>query len=112
MKYFSNLILSEREKLTIDELLTLTGEEIYNKYGFKRYEVISNSVTFLNGYKMEINLYLGEIRDKPYTEAILFDKEGKELVYSEMEDEYFIEYFIDWIFDNIDGDSYIVRAKK
>ena len=110
MKYNSVLIISEKEKKFIKELTNLTGREIYNKFGLKRFEkVISNKVRFLNGFSLEINLEVEEENDYPPIYSVLIDNEGRELAYSDNDD----DYFVDWIFEikKNDGgeDSYIVE---
>lgn len=61
---------AEEMKL-INNLLNLTGSEIYDKYGYKRDETITHTATFPNGIEADIKLVICE-DDKPYTEGVLF----------------------------------------
>ena len=110
MKYNSVLILPEKEKKFIKELSKLTGREIFKKFGLKRFEkLISNKVRFLNGFILEINLEVGKENNYPSIYSVLIDEKGRELAYSDNDN----DYFVDWIFEveNDEGeDSYIVEV--
>lgn len=82
-------IVLEQEKMDfINQLLSMTGDEIYDKYGLKRDEVIVNTAVFPDGMQADIKLVICDGEDKPYTEAVLFDKNGFQKAYTDPEDEY------------------------
>ena len=62
------ITLSKKEMDLINNLLSLTGSEIYQKYGYKRDEVITHTAKFPDGIEIDIKLVICE-DDTPYTEA-------------------------------------------
>lgn len=93
--------ISAEEMELINDLLNLTGEEIYQKYGYKRDETIIHTAKFPNGIEADIKLVICE-EDTPYTEGVLFHN-GFELTHTDPEDSYEGE----WVFEH-DGIEYIV----
>ena len=93
--------ISAEEMELINDLLNLTGEEIYQKYGYKRDETIIHTAKFPNGIEADIKLVICE-DEKPYTEGVLFHK-GFELTCTEPDDTYEGE----WMFEH-NGIEYIV----
>lgn len=83
----------------INNLLNLTGDEIYDKYGMKRDETITETVVFDDGIEMDIKLVICEDEDMPYTEAVLF-KDGCELICTDVEDEFVCEWELTYETDN------------
>ena len=78
-----------KELMEINDLLGLTTEEIYQKYGYMGNNVISHSITFPNGIEAHVNLSI--IDEKgwfPITDITLF-KEGKELTHNTSEDSHY-----------------------
>lgn len=73
----------------------MTGNQIYDKYGFKRDETITSTVIFTDQFQMDIQLVICEGKSKPYVQAVLF-KDGCEVacsdVLDELQDEYELEY--------------------
>lgn len=65
------ITVPNEEMKLINNLLNLTGSEIYNKYGFKRDETITHTAKFPNGIEADIKLVICE-DDRPYTEGVLF----------------------------------------
>ena len=99
-----NIIISKKEIELIDNLLNMTGNEIYQKYGFKRDEtIINHSVKFPNGIEADIKLVICGDEEKPYIEGILFHN-GFELICTES----FNVYNKEWNFE-YDGVEYIVN---
>lgn len=47
--------ISNAEMKLINDLLNLTGDEIYQKYGYKRDETITHAAKFPNGIESENN---------------------------------------------------------
>lgn len=64
--------ISRDERKQIDDLLSLTGDEIYQKYGYKRDETITHTAKFTNGLEADIRLVICD-DDSPYTEGILYE---------------------------------------
>ena len=99
-KLFSN----KKEAEHIQDLLKLTGDEIYQKHGLKRDETICNTAVFPNGVEMDIKLVICEGESYPYTEAILYDN-GVEVDFTEPCDEYIDEWELE---DEMNDVKYIV----
>lgn len=70
------ITLSKKEMDRINHLLSLTGSEIYQKYGHKRDETITHTAKFPDGIEIDIKLVICE-DDTPYTEGVLFQN-GRE----------------------------------
>lgn len=100
----ATISITKNEMEQINNLLTLTGSEIYNKYGYKRDETIVHTAKFPNGIEADIKLVICE-DDKPYTEGVLF-LNGHEIGCTEPQETYTGE----WNFEYED-DSYIVNVK-
>lgn len=98
------MLLEKADMEYINTLLRLTGDEIYQKYGLKRDEVITRTAIFPDGVEADINLVICDGEDKPYTEGILFDH-GAEVTNTECEDFFAGE----WVFD-YKGTTYTVRV--
>ena len=81
------LQIDDGQRQMIDSLLNLTGNQIYDKYGLKANETITNTVNFGNGYEMDIKLVVCDSDETPYTEAVLF-KDGRQIGYTEPNDLY------------------------
>lgn len=82
-------IALEQKKLDfVNHLLSMTGDEIYDKYGFKRDETIISTAVFPDGMQADIKIVICDGENKPYTEAVLFDKNGFQKAYTDPEDEY------------------------
>lgn len=79
----------------VNKLLSLTGDEIYDKYGYKRDETITETVKFNDGAEMDIKLVICDGKDTPYTEAVLFDKNGVEQGFTDPDDEFLGEWTVD-----------------
>lgn len=100
------LTIDKKQADFIDSLLNMTGDEIYQKHGLKRDEIISNIVKFDDGTEVDIKLVICEGNATPYTEAVLFQN-GSEITCSECEE----SYFGDWIL-NANGIEYNVVIKR
>lgn len=72
----------------INKLLSMTGNEIYDKYGMKRDETITHTAEFDDGCFMDIKLVICDGEEKPYTEAVLYNSDGKEVDVSGPWDDY------------------------
>lgn len=93
--------ISREEKDFINDLLNLSGDEIYQKYGYKRDETIIHTAKFSNGIEADIKLVISE-EESPYTEGVLFH-DGYELTRTDPDDVYDGE----WDFE-FNGLKYIV----
>lgn len=79
------IMLSKKEFELINDLLNLTGSEIYQKYGYKRDETIIHTAKFSNEIEVDIKLVISD--EYSYTEGILFHN-GSEVVSTEPNDTY------------------------
>lgn len=52
--------ITNAERNLINDLLNLTGDEIYQKYGYKRNETIVHTAKFPNGIEADIKLVICE----------------------------------------------------
>lgn len=78
--------LSKSEMGQINNLLSLTGDEIYQKYGYKRDETITHTAKFPDGIEADIKLVICE-DERPYTEGVLFQN-GREVACTDCKDTY------------------------
>ena len=97
--------ISNAEMQLINNLLNMTGDEIYQKYGYKRDETITHTAKFPNGIEADIKLVICE-EETPYTEGVLFHN-GCELTHTEPN----VEYDGAWNFE-YDGTEYTVLVEK
>lgn len=67
------------------DLLSLTGNQAYGKYGLKRDETYSYVAKFPGNVEMAIKLVICGGDDRPYTEAVLF-KDGCEVAHTDCSD--------------------------
>jgi hypothetical protein len=98
------ITISKKEKEIIEDLLSLTGDKIYDKYGYKRDETVTKTAVFENGIEADIKLVICEGDSTPYTEGVLF-KHGSEVTHTDVEDEFVGE----WEFE-YEGEEYIVNV--
>lgn len=100
-------IALEQKKLDfVNHLLSMTGDEIYDKYGFKRDETIISTAVFPDGMQADIKIVICDGENKPYTEAVLFDKNGFQKAYTDPEDEYTGDWELEY-----DDVNYVVTVK-
>lgn len=102
----TEIVLEQEELDFINQLLSMTGDEIYDKYGLKRDETIVNTAVFPDGMQADIKLIICDGEDKPYTEVVLFDKNGFQKAYTDPEDEYTGDWELEY-----DDVNYIVTVK-
>lgn len=95
--------ISREEMDFINDLLNLSGDEIYQKYGYKRDETIIHTAKFSNGIEADIKLVICE--ESPYTEGVLLH-DGYELTCTDPDDTYDGE----WDFE-VNGVKYIVLVE-
>ena len=100
----TEITLDQKELDFINELLSMTGDEIYEKYGLKRDETIVHTVVFSDGMQADIKLVICD--EEPYTEAVLFDKNGFQKAYTDPEDEYTGDWELEY-----DDVNYVVTVK-
>lgn len=97
--------IANAEMQLINNLLNMTGDEIYQKYGYKRDETITHTAKFPNGIEADIKLVICE-EGTPYTEGVLFH-DGCELICTEPN----CTYDGEWNFE-YDGAEYTVLVEK
>lgn len=102
------LYINQKRAEYIQTLLSMTGKEIYDKYGLKRDETITETVVFENtAYEMDIKLVIPmDETETPWTEAVLFFN-GWEVACSDVEDEFFGEWTLE-----ADDHSFTVNIAK
>lgn len=100
----TEVVLEQEELDFINQLLSMTGDEIYEKYGLKRDETIVYTAVFPDGMQADIKLVICD--EEPYTEAVLFDKNGFQKAYTDPEDEYTGDWELEY-----DDVNYIVTVK-
>ncbi len=88
-----DIIISKKEMELINDLLNLAGDEIYNKYGYKKDETIIHTAKFPNGVEADIKLVICE-EEQPYAEGVLFQN-GFELTHTECECTYDGEWYFE-----------------
>ena len=101
--FTSTITLTKKEINHINTLLSLTYDEIYDKYGLKRDETITHTAKFPDGIEADIKLVICE-HDTPYTEGVLFQN-GSELTHTECE----ATYTGTWCFEHNDNE-YVVNV--
>ncbi|MBQ6855536.1 MAG: hypothetical protein IJO13_00360 [Lachnospiraceae bacterium] len=99
------LFISKRDLKYYNDLLTMTGPEIYAKYGLKEDEKYVWGVKFSDSIEADIKLVICR-DDKPYTEGVLFEN-GHEVTCTDCYDRLDTEYEF-----NFDGKQYIVKFKE
>lgn len=100
----TEIALEQKELDFINELLSMTGDEIYEKHGLKRDETIVHTAVFSDGMQADIKLVICD--EEPYTEAVLFDKNGFQKAYTDPEDEYTGDWELEY-----DDVNYVVTVK-
>lgn len=100
----AEIILDQEELDFINELLSMTGDEIYDKYGLKRDETIVNTAVFPDGMQADVKLVICD--EESYTEAVLFDKNGFQKAYTDPADEYTGDWELEY-----DDINYVVTVK-
>lgn len=100
----AEITLDQEELDFINALLSMTGDEIYERYGLKRDETIVNTAVFPDGMQADIKLVICD--EEPYTKAVLFDKNGFQKAYTDPEDEYTGDWELEY-----DDVNYVVTVK-
>lgn len=100
----AEIALEQKELDFINELLSMAGDEIYEKHGLKRDETIVHTAVFSDGMQADIKLVICD--EEPYTEVVLFDKNGFQKAYTDPEDEYTGDWELEY-----DDVNYIVTVK-
>lgn len=96
--------IPKKEMDHINKLLTMTGDEIYQKYGRKRDETVRHTAQFPNDIEVDIKLVICDGDDTPFTEAVLFQN-GRECAMTPVEFEYGGEWCLEY-----DGIEYIINV--
>ena len=88
------IYLSKRDADFLNEILSMTGDQIYDKHGYKRDETFTYTAKFPDGCYMDVKLVICEGEDTPYCEAVLFNPDGYEIAFTEPEYELLGEWTI------------------
>lgn len=97
--------IPKEEMNHINKLLTMTGDEIYQKYGRKRDETVRHTAYFPNNIEVDIKLVICDGDDTPFTEAVLFQNGWECVMITPVEYEYGGEWCLEY-----DGIEYIVNV--
>lgn len=100
----AEIALEQKELDFINELLSMAGDEIYEKHGLKRDETIVHTAVFSDGMQADIKLVICD--EEPYTEAVLFDKNGFQKAYADPADEYTGDWELEY-----DDVNYVITVK-
>ena len=100
----AKIVIPKREAELIQNLLSLSGNEIYNKYGLHQYESITHTVRFDDGVEADIKLVICEGEEAPYTEGILYIN-GAGACVTEPQDTYDGEWYFEYY-----GEEYYVNV--
>lgn len=82
----AEISISSDEVGYINQLLGMTGDEIYDKYGLKEGETITHTIKFENGYELDVKVVICSGEDKPYIDLVLFDTASCEVCCDTAED--------------------------
>lgn len=103
MKYSASTQINTETAECINKMLGMTPDELYQKYGYKRDELLfSTTADFSNGYFMDINVRTCDDAP-PYIDMVLYDNNSNEINCDVRSEPIEGEYHID---DN--GDEYCV----
>ena len=105
----AKITLSKGRADFIEELLKLTGNEIYDKHGLKGDETITETALFDDGCEADIKLVICD-DDEPYTEGILFNNAGSQLACTDAGDDFIGRWEFEHNCENIKN-KYIVDVE-
>ncbi len=94
---------SAQEDKIIEDLIEMTGDETYDKYGMKRDEIITHTAKFDDGIEVDIKLVVAENDSYNWCEAVIF-KNGSEIGCSDVSE----ELFGPWELEDHEGNKYCV----
>lgn len=100
----ADIALEQKELDFINKLLSMAGDEIYEKHGLKHDETIVHTAVFPDGMQADIKLVICD--EEPYTEAVLFDKNGFQKAYTDPADEYAGDWELEY-----DDVNYVITVK-
>jgi len=105
MFYKASVSIDQVKAAYIDTCLTMNADELYDKFGVKRYEqIFTTTAKFADGREIDINVCSCE-EDPPYIDVVLFNANGNELACAVDEDDTIVgEKGIDY-----NDDSYVVE---
>lgn len=107
----AEIALDQEELDYINGMMSMTGYEIYKKYGFDKGEIVAKTVIFADNFKATIKLISYSTSEPPYLASLLFDKDGALVVLSASEDvNDGVRFDGDWEFEYA-GIRYIVTVK-
>ena len=87
-----NIVVTKEELNFINEILTKTGYELYDEYGFCRDETITKTAKFSDGTEIDVKVVICEGKARPYTEGIHFEKNVTQLSFTEPEEDFLGEW--------------------
>lgn len=84
--YLADISIPQREINYLNELLSMEGKDIYEKYGLKRDDTITNTIKFENGYELDMKVVICDEDEAPYVDLVLFNENGCEVACDTGED--------------------------
>ena len=70
--YESEILIPEKTADFLNQLMDMTGDEIYQRYGMKRDETYTYTAKFPDGMEADIKLVICEEENYPFVEGVLF----------------------------------------
>lgn len=104
-KFERDILISKKDAKFYAEILSMTGQQLYDEYGYKRDETFSLTAHFDSNIEVDIKIVICDVEDTLYTEGVLF-RLGHEQCCSDPSDELLGE----WDF-MVGNDTYIVNVK-
>lgn len=68
----STISLPKSEIERLNTMLSMTGKELYSKYGLKRNETVTYTAAFGDGIEMDVKLVICDEDTTPYLDVVLF----------------------------------------
>lgn len=80
----------------------LNGKQCYDRFGLKEDEALKKTITFPNNYSVDIMMCICDEEYLTYSQAVLYNKEGSEVTFTEPADSMIGE----WWLEDTDGNTY------
>lgn len=109
MIYETTIYICQEKIYLINELCSKRlNEDDFNKHNLSKFECFFvDGNCFSNNYQFDIKACTGDYNDTAWTEMVLFDEHGRELICTDVDDTIDGEWQIKY-----DDDTYIVYVKS
>ena len=108
MNYSKTIMIPHDIAKGRESLCQVTGEDAYYLFGFNEDETVTETIKFPNGYEMDIKAVIPDWESQVWTEAVLFDKKGNQISFTEPSDTFMGE----WNLEDHEGNSYTVILEE